>query len=298
MEHIRIVTDSTADLDSAQIERYGLEVVPLTVHFGSESLVDGPDFDRAEFYRKLAASPDMPSTSQPSPGDFATVYQRLGRDAKHIISIHISSHLSGTLNSARAGAEAAGQDVTTVDTKTGSQGLARSVMVAAEAVRRGFRHDEVLAVLRESVTHTLTVFGVGTLEYLRRNGRIGRATSLLGSVLQLKPIVYCDPDGMVAPYARVRGQAQVLPRLVVAAQERIPAGSAVDVSVVHSGLPEQAETLLARLADVYRVAEHHIGWVGPVIGAHVGPGCLGLMIQPAFDVLAEMAAGRQAAAMA
>lgn len=296
MERIRIVTDSTADLSPQQVDHYGLEVVPLTVSFGGESFVDGPHFDRADFYRRLAASPEMPQTSQPSPGAFADVYRRLGQAAERIISIHISAHLSGTLNSATAGAAAAGQEVTTVDTKTGSQGTARSALVAAEAVRRGFRYEEVMAVLRESVANTLTVFGVGTLEYLRRNGRIGRAASLLGSVLQVKPIVYCDPDGMVAPYARVRGQAQVLPRLVTAAQERIPAGAAVDVSVVHSGLPDQAERLLAQLADVYRVVGHHLGMVGPVIGSHVGPGCLGLMIQPTFEVLAEMASSRQAAA--
>ncbi len=295
MERIQIVTDSTADLTPAQVEQYGIEVVPLTVSFGEETLIIGPDFDKVEFYRRMLSSPDIPKTSQPSPGAFADLYRRLAPVTDHILSIHISAHLSGTLNSARAGAELAGIEVSMVDTKTGSQGTGRSVLVAAEAVRRGFPFAEILSIVRESVINTLTVFGVGTLEFLRRNGRIGRAASLLGSVLQLKPIVYCDPEGIVAPYARVRGQSQVIPRLLTAAQEKIPAGTSVDVSVAHSGHPDDAERLLTRVSDIYRVVSHHIGMVGPVIGAHVGPGCLGLMIQPTFDVLVEMAAQRRGA---
>ena len=292
MPHIRIVTDSTADLSAEQIERHDISVVPVLVSFGSQTYQDGVDLDREEFYHKLTTESDMPKTSQPSPASFAEVYKRLSQTAETILSIHISGKLSGTLNSAIAASHMVGAKVFPVDTRTASQGVARSVLIAAEAVRRGLAVDEILAVLRESVSSTFSVFAVDTLEYLRRNGRIGRAAALLGSILQLKPILYADSEGMVAAYDKVRGRSQVIPRLVAAAKENIAPGSTVNLSVVHSGPEDQARALLAKLAEVFQIAEHHIGMVGPAIGAHIGPGCIGLMIQPTFEALQAQAASR------
>jgi DegV family protein with EDD domain len=292
MERIKIVTDSAADLSPEQLLRNDIAVVPITVNFGDDSYRDGVDLTNEEFYRKLKTSTEMPRTSQPSPSAFADTYRSLAPAADIVLSIHISGRLSGVLNSAHAASLMVDQNVITVDTKTASQGIGRSVLIAAEAIRRGFRSQEILNVVKESVSSTFSVFAVDTLDHLRRNGRIGRAAALLGSVLQIKPILYADRDGMVAAYDKVRGRSQVIARLVSAAQENVAPGSRVNVSVVHSGPENQAYTLLARLAETFQLIEQHVGMVGPAIGAHVGPGCLGLMIQPAFEELVAQAAIR------
>ncbi len=287
MERVGIVTDSTADLSIEQAQKYGIKVVPVSVHFGSATYADGIDLSVNEFYKRLMTKDETPRTSQPNPQAFKEAYQDLLRTKDTILSIHISSKLSGTLNSAHTASTLVDGNVITVDTRTASQGVGRSVLIAAEAIRQGWSVAETMDILYQSINQTFSVFSVDTLEYLQRNGRIGKAASYLGSVLRIKPILYANPEGLVAPYGKVRGRSKVIPKLIESVQRKITPGTAVNLSVVHSGAIDAANALLVSLRSMYKVVEQHVGMVGPGIGAHIGPGALGVMIQPSFENLAN-----------
>lgn len=284
MSNIKIVTDSTADLSKEQIEKYSLKVIPLQVSFGTENYFDGVDLSPEDFYQKLTSGTELPKTTQPSPEMFRQAYEECAAEDT-IISVHISGKLSGTLNSAELASKMVESKVVLVDTKTASQGVGRSVLVAAEAAQRGLDIDQIIEVVNKSIVQTFSVFAVDTLEFLQRNGRIGKAASLLGSLLQIRPILYADPEGMVAPYDKVRGRSQVIPSLVKAALKNVAPDQTVNLSVVHTGAEDNAYKLLKELNKHYQVEDLHVGMVGPAIGAHIGPGAVGLMIQPSFDTL-------------
>jgi len=287
MHHIKIVTDSTADLSKEQVEKYGIKVIPLIVTFGTESFSDGVDLSAEEFYSKLTSGSELPKTTQPSPEVFRQTYEEVASGDEVIISVHISAKLSGTLNSAELASKMVESRVSLVDTRTASQGVGRSVLVAAEAAQRGMEVEQILDVVNKSIAQTFSVFAVDTLEYLQRNGRIGKAASLLGSLLQIRPILYADPEGMVAPYDKVRGRSQVIPSLVKAALKNVSTEHPVNLSVVHTVAEDNARKLLEELQKHYEIADLHIGMVGPAIGAHIGPGAVGLMIQPSFETLLD-----------
>jgi DegV family protein with EDD domain len=287
MQSYKIVTDSTADLSEAQVNRYKIKVVPINVVFGSESFADGVDLNADQFYQKLTTSTELPKTSQPSPEAFRQVYDEIGDKQDIIFSIHISGKLSGTLNSADLASKMVKAKVITIDTKTASQGIGLSVLIAAEAARRGMSEDEIISLTNLSISQTFSVFAVNTLEYLQRNGRIGKAASMIGSLLQIRPILYADPEGMVAPYDKIRGRSQIIPSLVSAARKNVSPEKPVNLSVVHTWNEQGAKELLAELKKQYVIVDLHIGMVGPAIGAHIGPGAIGLMIQPSFETLLE-----------
>jgi len=283
MANIRVVTDSTADMSAEQVKASGLTVIPLNVHFGDEVYKDGVDISPREFYAKLTSSSTMPRTSQPSAGEFMEVYQQLAAEgADSIISVHISSHLSGTLASAEAARGMVEVDVATFDTLLCSQAIARCAMLAAREAAAGRSKEEILNLLEQARSQTLLVFSADTLEFLQKNGRIGRAQAVLGSILQVKPILWMDRDGIVASYDKVRGRAKVLPRLAAAAHEHYAAGSAVDVSIIHSEAEDRAKELLAMVKKDFEVRDSYIGPIGPVVGAHIGPGAVGMIIQAAL----------------
>jgi DegV family protein with EDD domain len=285
MKNYKIVTDSTADLSEDQVNRYGIKVVPISVSFGAKSYADGIDLDANQFYKKLTTESELPKTSQPSPDAFRRIYDEIAGKDDTIFSIHISGKLSGTLNSAELAAKMVEAKVITIDTKTASQGIGLSALIAAEAARREMPEDVIATVTKRSVEQTFSVFAVDTLEYLQRNGRIGKAASLIGSLLQIRPILYADPDGMVAPYDKVRGRSQIIPNLVAAALKNVSPEQPVNLSVVHSWNEEGANALLTELKKHYDTDHLHVGMVGPAIGAHIGPGAVGLMIQPSFETL-------------
>jgi DegV family protein with EDD domain len=288
MPKIHIVSDSTADLSREQVDKYKITVVPISVSFGDELYTDGVDLNAENFYKKLTTSSQLPKTSQPSPEAFRKTYDEIASEDDTIISIHVSGKLSGTLSSAETASKMVSAKVVTVDTKTASQGIARSVLTAAEAASRNMDIDEILSVTNKSIANTFSVFAVDTLEFLQRNGRIGKAASLLGSILQLKPVLYADPDGMVAVYDKIRGRSKIIPSLVAAALKNVSADKPVNLSVVHTNADDKAETLLEELKKHYEIADLHIGIVGPAIGTHIGPGAVSLMIQPSFETLLEM----------
>jgi len=280
MGRTRIVTDSTADLPAGLAEELGITVVPLNVHFGDELLKDGVTITAVEFFDKLAQSDILPRTSQPSPADFADVYRELGADGSPIVSVHISTKLSGTIQSANLGREIIKEgDVRVIDSRVASMGLGMMAVQAARRAAAGWGPDEIVAELEDIRARSLAGFTVATLEYLEKNGRIGKAAALLGSLLKVKPLLILR-DGEIHPWEKVRGAGRVVPRFIELILEVIPAGSRVCCSVLHAANPEGAEQVEARLREHWEMVECHRSLVGPVIGCHVGPGLLAVCAYP------------------
>ena len=269
-----IVYDSTADLPVP--ERDSWRMVPLTVHFGNEELRDYVDLSVDEFYARLQSSPDHPRTSQPSPGAFAAVYAELLETYDHVVSIHISSKLSGTCGSAQAAARDFPGRVTVIDSLNVSMPLALAVLRVQQALDDGVPAAELPAVVERARRSCDCLFSVPTLEYLQRGGRIGRAQALVGTLLGVRPLLAIE-EGEVVPAGKVRGANRVLPALVDELVRRSAAHPEIDVAIAHAADP-QAAAELERLVCAARdgIRSVRILTLGAVIGAHAGPGALGL----------------------
>lgn len=271
-----IVTDSTADIPGGLRRELGIEMVPLNVHFGDEVLKDQVEIDHDGFWAKLQQSPVHPRTSQPAPGEFLAVYRRLAADGRPIVSMHISSQLSGTFNSAQIAAGMAdGARIELVDTRSASLGVGLLAIEGARMAQRGASAAEIAAYAREAAARMQIFFGVDTLEFLARNGRIGKARALLGGLLNIKPILKVE-DGLVHPADKVRGKSRVLPRVLELLEERIPTGRRVRMAVLHANVPEDAAAWVSAIKERYDVAEHLVAPIGPVIAVHAGPGVVGV----------------------
>ncbi|MDQ7793715.1 MAG: DegV family protein [bacterium] len=277
MGKVGIIADSTCDLPGSLIKELGVRIVPLTVHFGDEQFRDHYDLTSQGFIDKLVTSKHHPRTSQPSPNDFAEVYRELSGQYESLVVLTISSKLSGTYQSAVMALELAGNpDVEIVDTRSASLGVGAVVVAAARAAAAGKNKQEVVAAARRVADNLRVFFVVDTLEYLERNGRIGKAQFLLGTLLKIKPILTLE-DGVVASLEKVRGKAKVIPRLVELAGETA-GGREVDLAVVHAAAPEEARQLRQALSGSLKVRELLAGQLGPVIATHAGPGTLGLFV--------------------
>jgi DegV family protein with EDD domain len=273
-----IVTDSTADLPLQLASARSVTVVPLTLHLDGQSLLDGVEISAAEFYRRLPGATTHPSTSQPSPGRFAETYKTLLADHESVVSIHISEKLSGTYASARQGAEMTDpRRVHVIDSELVSMSLGLVTLVASAMAAGGSDAkaiEEKVVSMRQQVQ---TYFSVATLEFLRRGGRIGRASALLGSVLQVKPVL-CIRDGLVTPLERVRTFDRALNRVVALTRE-VDRGSGVCVIVGHADAEADAERVGRELEPI--AESLMIQPLGPVVGAHAGPGVVGVGCYPA-----------------
>jgi DegV family protein with EDD domain len=278
---VAIVTDSTADLPSQLVKSRGISIVPLTLNFEGRSLLDGVDIKPSEFYRKLPNATTHPTTSQPAPGRFAEMYSELLNDHSEIVSIHISEKLSGTFASAVQGAEMTdSKRVMVVDSELVSMSLGLVTLAAADIAARGANAKaiaEKVIAMRDDVQ---TYFSVATLEFLRRGGRIGRASALLGSVLQVKPVL-CIRDGLVTPLERVRTFDRALNRIVELTRE-VDRGHGLCVIVGHADAEADAERVARELEPIAETLM--IQPLGPVVGAHAGPGVVGVGCYPA-DIL-------------
>ncbi|NLK01183.1 MAG: DegV family protein, partial [Clostridia bacterium] len=202
MGKIAIVTDSTADLPPEIIEKYNISIVPLKVLFGNKEYKDGIDIGPDEFYEKLEKSNTLPTTSQPSPGDFIKVYRSLLEQYTEIISIHLSSNLSSTVNVARLAGKDFKDRIHVFDSKSISLGIGLLATEAAKSVQEGLRINEVLEKIKSVRKNSEVLFTLDTLEYLSKGGRIGKVSGLLGSVLNIKPIVRVNEEGIYTPYAK------------------------------------------------------------------------------------------------
>jgi DegV family protein with EDD domain len=272
---VRVVTDSTADLPAKVIQEWGITVIPLCVNFGTEVYRDGADLQPDEFYRKLVSSSILPTTSVPPPGIFTEVYEKLSRDGAEVVSIHISSKLSGTYDCARLAAKELGNKrVEIIDSLAVSMGLGLLIIAAARVAQTGASLEEVTALVRRAMKRCYLVGLLDTLEYLQKGGRIGRAQSFLGQVLNIKPLLTVR-DGEVHPLERVRTRRHALNRLCQLALAHQPFE---EVAILHSAAPQEAELVAEQLAPAFPRERMQLAQFGPVLGTHIGPGAVGIAV--------------------
>ena len=272
---VRVITDSTADLPPEMAAELGIEVVPLNVHFGTDTFRDGIDLSADEFYQRLVASARPPTTSQPSVGAFLEVYQKaLEGGADGIVSVHISAKLSGTWNSSVQAREQLEDPsrVEVADTGQASMGLGWVAVAAARAAQAGASLEEVAREARSTAEQVRVLFLVDTLEYLQKGGRIGKAQAMFGSVLSIKPLLTIE-EGEVHPLERVRTRGKAVARLVQLVQEAAPLQS---LAVLHTTTEDEARALAERLGPCVPGGEVVVGRLGTVVGTYAGPGLLGV----------------------
>jgi len=269
---VRIVTDSTADLTPEQQRAAGITVVPLNVHFGDEVFRDHVDLSTDEFFRRLKASPQLPRTSQPSVGAFEEAYRSLRQGGDEIVSVHLSSKVSGTYNSALMAAQSVGEGkIDVVDSLSTSMALGFIALEGAKLARAGRDRQAVADCLRGLVHKARVICVVDTLTYLERGGRIGKARALLGSLLNVKPILQLK-DGEVVPLGRARGRPQALNRLVELLERD---GKVRQLAIMHGAAQTDAEQLRERVASSYPGVDIQLTEIGAVLGTHTGPGVIG-----------------------
>ena len=272
---IAIVTDSTSDLPKDVVEKHGITVVPLNVRFGMEEFKDGIDIDNDEFYRRLQIESDLPTTSQPSLGDFSEVYRSLIAEHDGIVSIHISGKLSQTINSAIQGArdvDSDGEKIKTIDTGQATIPLGLIVIEAANAAASGANLAGVVKAVHDAMGRARFYGLVDTLEYLVKGGRIGRAKGFIGGLLKVTPIITLE-DGESSPVTSPRTRRKALAKLKELVEEAAP----LDQLAVHySTEPEEIERLAVDLAHLAPEGGVMISQIGAVVGTYAGPGSLGV----------------------
>ncbi|MFE0349225.1 DegV family protein [Streptomyces griseoluteus] len=277
--HVAIVTDSTAYLPPGLMERHGITSVPLTVVLGDQALEEGTEISTRSLAQALQKRRPV-TTSRPSPEEFARTYREVAdTGADGIVSLHLSAELSGTYDAAVLAAREAPVPVRVVDTGMVAMALGFCALSAAQAAEGDGTVDEAVTAAEKRAAGTSAHFYVDTLDYLRRGGRIGTAQALLGSALAVKPLLRLE-DGRIELLEKVRTASKAIARLEEIVVERA-AGAEVDIAVHHLSAPERAGVLADRLRErVSGLAELHVSEVGAVIGAHTGPGLLGVVVSP------------------
>jgi DegV family protein with EDD domain len=278
---VAVVSDTTAYLPGELVDRIGITLVPLYVNFGSERTEREPDItDYPAFFDELRGAENLPTTSQPSVGDFASAYEPLLAQGRDVVSIHLSAKLSGTADSARQAAQQleregkGGERVRVIDSESGAGGLGMLLLVCAAAAKAGLDLDAVQARVDEARADMKIWFALDTLEFLKRGGRIGPASAWIGSTLRVKPILSME-SGELKPVERVRTSSRAFERLVDYARQRHESGADGWV-VQHISAPDQAAQLTDRCREVFGCDPLFIGEIGPVFAAHIGPGLLGV----------------------
>jgi DegV family protein with EDD domain len=273
---IAVVTDSTCDLPRELAKEHGIRIIPQVLIMGTKTWRDGVDIDPPAFYDLLQTSPDFPSSSQPSVPDFEAVFAELAKDADGIAAILVSDELSGTLNSARMAKESLPDvPIEIVDTRSVSAQLGFIALAAARAATAGGDLQTVADTARAMIGHASVYFVVDTLEYLHRGGRIGAASRLFGTALNLKPLLTIK-DGIVQPVTKVRSRRKALATLLQILDEELAGKEHIQMAVLHVAAPEEAVQLAEQLVERYQPVEMIHAECGPVVGTHVGPGTLGV----------------------
>ncbi|MBD0379357.1 DegV family protein [Paenibacillus sedimenti] len=282
MSKIRIVTDSTADIPLSVRQELIIEMVPLKIHFGSEEYLDAVTLQSDQFYEKLRTSTHFPRTSQPSPAEFLDLYRKLleGPDTE-IISIHLSSALSGTYQSALLASTMLEEDegkVHVVDSRSASYGIGALVVAAAKAAMEGQSTEQILQLVRSMRENFYIYFLVDTLEFLQKGGRIGKASALFGSLLNIKPILSIDAEGEVAAIEKVRGHKKAIARILELLAADLAGGGIHTLHIAHANNLEGAEQLREVILQHFAVQHADYIALGPVIGAHAGPGTIAAFV--------------------
>ncbi len=278
---LKIATASAADLLPEEIKRLGITVASLLIHF-PDGQVRADEISHDEFYDRLRSiRPQVPTTAMPSAGEFAQIYRDVAAEGEEVLSIHISSGLSGTLQAAGLGAEQAGVGCTIVDSMTLSGGQRFQVLAAALAAKAGWTKDAILERLDQIRASTEVVYTLETLEYLQRGGRIGRVQALAGLLLKIKPIIAVDKaDGK---YSTV-GKARTIRKALGVISDHLGNAYSPDtplwISVLHGQFAQQAENLAELLSQRFEIAKLETLRISPVLGVHTGPGIVGVAVTP------------------
>ena len=279
MNNIAILTDSTANLPMEWAKRHAIRVIPLKIHSGGETYLDGIDLTTDEFYKQLCASKSLPTTSQPSIQDFLESFNSLADEgATGIVAPLISSGISGTVDSAQAAARLFTRvPVEIIDTHITSVGLVMIVHAAAQAAQQGASLQDVRQTVEKVITRLQVFFAVDTLEYLHRGGRINGASRYFGTALDIKPILSFNSEGKIDALDRVRTKKKALQRLIALAEQQAN-GHLVHVGIVHSNAPQAAQDFKGEVEKRLDCSEIFAVEFSPVIGVHVGPGTIGIAL--------------------
>ena len=274
---VRVVIDSASDMPHDLARDLGMTIVPANVHFGTEVFKDGVELTTDEFFDRLFNGPDFPTTSQPSVGEFAQAYSRIGGGVDGIVSVHVSSKVSGTFNSANQGAQQAGLEcpIEVVDSLQASMGTGLIALQAARAANAGASVDEVKQAAADAVRRCQTFALLDTLEYLLKGGRIGRARAMLGGLLKIKPIIAIE-NGEVTDHAKERTRRKAVDRLRRAAESASPISS---VAIMFSTSRDEADQLADSIRPMMTGDEEPmVVRFGPALGTYVGPNALGISL--------------------
>jgi DegV family protein with EDD domain len=273
-ENTAVVLDSTADFPDAPKRFPNWRVVPLYVRFGDESKRDYVDIAPEEFYARLRTAIELPTTSQPTPGDFLATYEELGA-YERIFSLHIAAKLSGTFESARTAAAEVGDKVRVIDSESASAAIAMLGLAIQRRLERGTTDEEIDALVERYKRDAGLLFTVDTLEFLKRGGRIGKAAAFAGNLLHIKPILAIE-DGEVVPIKRVRGNQKAVQEFRRIFEEATTDSPDLRVGIAHADAPDREKALRALVADVRPHAQIDVATtLGAVVGTHAGPGTVG-----------------------
>ncbi len=278
---MKIVTDCAADFSAEELEQLGIVAAPLFINF-PEGEINATEISADDFYNRLEAMrPAIPTTAQPSAGIFAELYRKIAQKDKDIFSVHISSGLSGTINSAHdgGGQVASEANVNFWDTLTLSGGERFQVMAAALGIKAGWAMDAIQERLKKIRENTEVIYTLDTLEYLARGGRIGRVKALAGALLNLKPVIRVDTDGKYSTVGNGRTLSKSMEMIVDSVREKY-GNTPVWVTVLHGRFAEKADILTKELQEKLNIAKLEVKRISPVLGVHTGPGIVGAAILP------------------
>jgi DegV family protein with EDD domain len=275
MKRVVVVTDSSATVPASLVQELDIRVVPIYLTVGGLSLRDGVDIRPNDIYRWLRESRHLPTTSAPSVGDFLHVYAQAAQEASAIASIHLSPSLSATYNAAHTASRLMDSvPIRVLDCHSAAMGQGFVVLEAARTAAAGADLETVIARAEEVAAQVNLLATIGTLEYLHRGGRIGGAAALLGTVLQIKPVLYLA-DGRVNVFAKPRTQSKAIRVMLRQMAEQVNSRR-LHAAILHAGIPGEAEALREQVAERFKCAELYVTELTPVMGAHTGPGVLGV----------------------
>jgi fatty acid kinase fatty acid binding subunit len=281
---VKIFTDSSADIPKELAKELEISIIPMKLHIDGETYLEGVTLTADTFYEKLRVAKHVPTTSQPSPNDFCEAYRKSVTESENseILSIHLSSALSGTYQSAvlaKSMLEDEQISITVLDSKTATYALGMIVVAVARAAKEGKSLAECIDIAQYYMKNQRVFFVLDTLEYLQKGGRVGKASAMLGSLLNITPILSLNKQGEVHGVDKVRGKSRAVDRVFELVQQELPPGP-VSVGILHGDNEEGAKKWLDRIQSIYDVKECVVTLAGPAIGTHAGPGLIACVLAP------------------
>ncbi|OCL25194.1 hypothetical protein U472_12550 [Orenia metallireducens] len=280
MKSIKIVTDSGADLSKELIERYNIKVIPIPVKLGDRNYKDGEDITPIEFYTKLEAEDISPSTSMINPYTFEEEFKELLKDYQEIIYISFSSQLSGIYNSAKMVQKNLGEDkVSVIDSKAASLGLGLIVLKAAQLLEEGKSKDVIISKVEEAISRMEHIVAIGSLEMLKKGGRISATQAFIGSLLNIIPMIEVSPEGKLVPLTKLRGEKRCIRYILDTFEERAELAEEEPIGIGHANNIDLAQKIATKIKEEYNIKDIIITDIGAAVGSHAGSGTVALFFQ-------------------